>query len=242
MRQATAQTNGIQLLTFDAVGTLIRPHPGVGAVYSAVMTQHGYPATAKAVERQFRQCIKNYTVYRKAHPVTPADRAYWRAIVSDSIAPWVADAAARERIFEQLYQEFAAPEQWRILPAVPETLAKLRDRGHRLAVLSNADQRFHHVLAALELTPYFEAIFLSGEIGHEKPDRRIFRHVERHYALPPEAICHIGDSPIHDIAGARDAGWQALQVGDGGSLRFADLPQQLPPPHRPRLDGDPLHA
>jgi putative hydrolase of the HAD superfamily len=51
----------------------------------------------------------------------------------------------------------------------------------------------------------------------EKPDPRIFRRaLERLGAEPSEAL-HVGDSPEHDLAGARAVGIAALLVDRRGA-------------------------
>ena len=48
---------------------------------------------------------------------------------------------------------------------------------YRLAVISNFDKRLRRVLEDLGIAGRFERIFISSEIGCEKPDPEIFRRV-----------------------------------------------------------------
>ena len=50
----------------------------------------------------------------------------------------------------------------------------------------------------------------SHEVGVRKPDRPIFRHVESLSGRPAEEHVFVDDLPEH-VAGARAAGWQAIQ-------------------------------
>ena len=58
-------------------------------------------------------------------------------------------------------------------------MAALSERGYRLALLSNWDQRLRGLLQALDLAAHFEVMIISGEVGVEKPDIEIFRIAER---------------------------------------------------------------
>lgn len=207
----------ITLYTFDAVGTLIRPYPGVGAVYQEVLAEHGIDAAEEDVETTFCQVFGQYENYRARHPVTADDRGFWQAVVCDTVAPWTIDYSQQASIFNRLYAAFAEGRRWQVLPGVLETLEALTSSGSRLALMSNADQRFHPVMEALGLHSYFEQIFLSGEIGYEKPDVRIFQYVEKVCQIDPKHVCHVGDSIKHDIEGARTAGWHTFYVGKNGS-------------------------
>ena len=51
---------------------------------------------------------------------------------------------------------------------------------------------------------------VSGDVGVDKPDLRIFRHVEALTGRKPEELVYVGDSLTHDIIPARAAGWQAV--------------------------------
>jgi putative hydrolase of the HAD superfamily len=93
------------------------------------------------------------------------------------------------------------------------TLQKLKGRGYRLAVLSNNDSRLRSVLNDHKITPLFDELFISSEMGVEKPDPAIFRTVEKTMKEVPSSFLHLGDSYSRDFEGARNAGWSALLYG-----------------------------
>lgn len=57
--------------------------------------------------------------------------------------------------------------------------------------------------------------FVSFEIGHMKPSPEIFRHVERHAALPPASILFFDDN-ADNVAAAQTAGWHAERIDPDG--------------------------
>ena len=61
-----------------------------------------------------------------------------------------------------------------------------------------------------------ENIFVSGDVGAAKPDRRIFDHVCDRMGQKPEDMYLVGDSYENDIAGAMRAGWRAIWLNRRG--------------------------
>ncbi len=91
-------------------------------------------------------------------------------------------------------------------------LEALRDHGVELAVLSNWDARLHSVLDGCGLGEYLSNRFISAELGWEKPDPAIYRHVIESLRLQPGSVLSVGDDPKNDVEGPKRAGWQALQI------------------------------
>jgi putative hydrolase of the HAD superfamily len=96
---------------------------------------------------------------------------------------------------------------------VEATLRSLHSAGLRLFVLSNNDERLYSILDGLGIGRYFEAVFVSAELGAEKPSNRIFEFVQEWIKVEPQKILHVGDNPQEDVQGAMRAGWHAALVG-----------------------------
>jgi len=96
-------------------------------------------------------------------------RAYWRAIAGDIGASW--DDA---RVHELWAADFRS---WlTINPGTIEVISDLKAGGTRLALLSNAGPDFGSYMRLGPLGDYFEAVFVSGELGLIKPDPAIFEY------------------------------------------------------------------
>lgn len=202
----------VRLVTFDAVGTLIFPHPGVGEIYAEVAAAHGLQLDPDWLAPRFRDA------YAQVPPAlgTPDNPDYWREIVRLTFGEHTPAEPAFSALFAELWQTFARSRRWRLDPAARQLIAFLQGRGLQLALLSNADSRFRQVFAELELADVFDAVFLSAEVGARKPEPGIFRAVEAHFGLLGEQILHIGDHPEQDIAGAAALGWHTRLVGAAG--------------------------
>lgn len=60
----------------------------------------------------------------------------------------------------------------------------------------------------------------SDEVGVAKPAQEIFDVAVRAVGVPADLVLHIGDNPVADVRGGRDAGLQTLLVAPDG-LAFA---------------------
>jgi putative hydrolase of the HAD superfamily len=107
--------------------------------------------------------------------------------------------------------------RFRPYPEVPAVLATLRERGARLAVVSNWDVSLHDVLERTGLRPLVDSVVISAEEGVAKPDPAIFRTALERLGADATAALHVGDSVEHDVAGARAAGLEAVLVARDGA-------------------------
>jgi len=123
-------------------------------------------------------------------------------------------------------------EIWRILgPSclgvfsdVMPTLQTLREAGYPLSIISNWQCGLAHFCRELGISDPFDHIVTSAEIGFAKPDPRIFHHVCDCLGVPPQRALHVGDSPVDDCAGARNAGMNALLIQRGADGPSSDFP------------------
>ena len=204
----------IRAIVFDAGGTLIYPAHPVGETYARFAHHYGVRLAAEAASTAFREAMKSCSPRPKGTvPLDGNDRAWWKQVVTRSLQESAfAEPAAFDSFFEEVYLYFAQPDAWGIYPEVLEVLEALRDRAVDLAVLSNWDARLHAVLDGTGLGEFLPNRFISAELGWEKPDSAIYRHVAEALHLSPGSLLSVGDDPRNDVEGPRRAGWQAMQI------------------------------
>ena len=195
----------IKAVTFDVGGTLIEPWPSVGHVYAEVAARH--------CARRFDVDLLNrrFMSAWKARPSFDYTAEDWSAIVDETFAGLIA-LKPSQTFFRELYEQFAHAGAWRIFEDVPPTLAALTEQGVRLGVISNWDDRLRPLLTSLGLARHFETIVVSCEVGASKPSSAAFQAAVEAFGLPAENMLHVGDSVEMDFAGARAAGFQAVQI------------------------------
>ena len=107
-----------------------------------------------------------------------------------------------------LAQEFRAfsTEYIGVFAGVHETLAKLRKSGKKLYILSNAQACFTKPeLNKLGLRKYFHGIVYSSDYKCAKPDPALFKVLVDKYKLDRKDCIYIGNDPLTDVDGARNA-------------------------------------
>ena len=106
-----------------------------------------------------------------------------------------------------------------ILPGVPEALARARQAGIRVVVVSNSDGTAESGLVQCGLRALVDAVVDSHVFGVEKPDRRIFEHALGLAGAEPTRAAHVGDLHAVDVVGAAAAGIHPVLLDP-----FADWP------------------
>jgi len=115
--------------------------------------------------------------------------------------PDISTASAAERLGEEastLYEELAQrlhPEKYIARdPALKETLSKLRSRGLKLAVLTNAGRSLaFNVLKALGLSSMEFDVILTRDEVTPKPSQQAFRAVLERLRIQPTEAVYVDD-------------------------------------------------
>jgi len=204
----------IKAIFFDAAGTLIHLPQSVGHHYSFVARRIGLQLDAGALDAAFAACWKQMP-RRPAidGPREDDDKGWWRDLVNrvlDRVAPDLAELD-RDAFFEGAYSYFAESGVWDLYPEVPEVLEGLAEK-FQLAVISNFDGRLRMILEHLGVSKFFSHVFLSSELGADKPDPEIFRRALGLSAVRPNETLHVGDDPERDWDGASAAGLSVFRL------------------------------
>ncbi len=68
------------------------------------------------------------------------------------------------------------------------------------------------------IEPYFENIFISSEIGYNKPQKELFDYILEKIGKRKEECIMIGDSERSDIQGAVNAGMESIYINFEGKI------------------------
>jgi 2-haloacid dehalogenase len=150
--------------------------------------------------------------------------AEWNA-QQDAGRPWVeaVELLAAEyperreliEVFHRRWPEMLAGE----IPGTVTVLAELRAMDVRLVALSNwSAETFPVARARFDFLSWFEGIVISGEVGVNKPDRRIFEQLIRQFEIEPARAVFIDDS-LANVEAASGLGFRAIRFTDANGLR-----------------------
>jgi putative hydrolase of the HAD superfamily len=199
---------------FDAAGTLIRLTKSVGQHYALVAERQGLSLDAAALDHAFARVWKEMPLRAATgEPREDDDKGWWRDLVErllDRVSAGL-DPLDRDTFFEAAYGHFAEAGVWELYPEVREVLDALAPH-YELAVVSNFDGRLRVIFEHLTTSKYFRHVFLSSELGADKPNPLIYQRVLEISGFAPNEVLHVGDDPERDWAAARAAGLAVFQV------------------------------
>ena len=209
-----SQNHLIKTIFFDAAGTLIFLPKSVGHHYAFVAQRIGLLLDAGPLDAAFAAGWKEMPARAAIDgPREDDDKNWWRDLVNrvlDRVAPNLAELD-RDAFFEGVYSYFAEPGVWDLYPEVLEVLEALHGK-FQLAVVSNFDGRLRVIFEHLGLTKFFAHVFLSSELGSDKPDPEIFRRALILSSARPNETLHVGNDPERDWEGASAAGLSVFRL------------------------------
>ena len=111
-------------------------------------------------------------------------------------------------------------------PGVLATLQALAAQGYTMGIISNGQTTVQNAtLDALNIRPLMQTVIVSETVGLRKPDPAIFLLALSHLNAAPGNTFYIGDHPISDVVGARQAGLHAVWLS-----RVHVWPSDVPKP------------
>ena len=192
--------------TFDCYGTLIDWNRGIRDVLADVFGDEGADGRLQqyhAIERRLEH----------------DGGLTYRQVLTDALRELGAPDDRVTALADSL-------PSWPPFPEVPGALRALRERGWRLAILSNTDRDYIDASMARIGVP-FDLAIVASEIGSYKPAHRHWETFFAHTGAGRDRHVHVAASLFHDIAPAADLGLRAVwinRLGEASSLpRAAEL-------------------
>jgi len=204
----------IKAIFFDAIGTLFHLNGTVGHHYALVGSQLGLKLDARHLDDAFYSAWKKMPCRAAIDgPRQNDDKDWWHELVDlvlDQVAPSLSKFD-RDNFFEIAYEHFAESGVCELYPEVFGVLEQLQPH-FQLAVISNFDGRLRFILRHLGISNFFTHIFISSEIGADKPDPEIFRRALKLIDLKPNEVLHVGDDSERDWEAASAAGLSIFRL------------------------------
>jgi putative hydrolase of the HAD superfamily len=203
----------IQVVFFDVGGTLVELNGSVGEIYGSFARRYGIDRDTVAMTDAFSRSFREQPplAFPRGTPEDELDRLerdWWRRLVLE-VVPGFPEFDA---FFSEVYDFFRGREAWKLFDDVIPTLDELRNRGLRLAIISNYDSRIDDLLRDFEIEHFFDGVHISTRVGAAKPDRDIFLSALRCHQVEPGKAIHVGDGLREDIEGASAVGMRAVLI------------------------------
>jgi len=122
-------------------------------------------------------------------------------------------------------------ENLKLFPDAHETIDTLRDRGVKLALITNgAREHQREKIVRFGLSERFDHIQIEGEQGFGKPEERAYRHALAALGVAPDQAWIVGDNLEWEVIAPQKLGVHAIWYdphGDGIPEGHAARPDRI---------------
>lgn len=211
--------NGIRTITLDLDDTLWAIHPVIKRAEERLYAwmQDNYPR----IPEQFAP--EDIGTVRAEVIAEFRDKAYDLTFLRRTILARLGEAAGYGVAYvDEAFAVFdAARNDVTLFPEARPALLELRERFVLIAVTNgNAN------LEKIGIRDLFDGVISAAMAGAAKPERPIFDMAVAAGGASAAQTLHVGDHPLYDVHGARDAGLRAVWVNRNGEEWPAEY--QLP--------------
>ena len=148
--------------------------------------------------------------------------AWWQDLLS-ALDVFLSENRVSEEKRPQILAAFrshAVSYPYELYEDAKSALRAANEAGYENFLLSNNFPELRDTVKKLGLGPYLKGIFLSSELGAEKPNPLIFKKALTLAGSPAKAIM-VGDNPIADIQGGEAADMLTVLVHREGRAQYA---------------------
>lgn len=133
------------------------------------------------------------------------DKVYSGLIAEFHLEAW--SCAELLSVYESCFCAFSVPR-----PGVLEALDSISSR-YKLGLISNGMTPFQERnFRGLGIASMFGSVIVSAAVNLRKPDPAIFHLACSELGVRPDEAVYVGDNPIADIEGARNAGLRTIFI------------------------------
>ena len=201
----------IEAVFFDAGETLLSPRPSWSELSAEILKSRGHNVAEDSMRSAWRHTGQHFIraadegrTFSTSHEES---KTFWTTLyvdlldylgIKDPEAPLV------------LYETFSDPENYELFADSLPTIEEFNRRGLKLGVISNFEGWLKVLLDRLGIRELFDVLAISGDLGWEKPDPRIFKWAMEEAGVDAPRSLHVGDSPHFDAAPASAMGMHGV--------------------------------
>jgi putative hydrolase of the HAD superfamily len=212
-------------IVFDFFGTLTNPA-------NEHQRRHVYDATAKALDlpgEPFWQAVTSSFTERSTGMLGDTRQTLTEMATRCGATPTSAQLEAAVAVHREGAELLHAPRSDAL-----EVLSILRERGFRLALLSDCSSELCEAWSATRYSSLIDATVFSWAVGYRKPDRRGYIAAADALGVPPTECWFIGDGGSRELWGADAAGMTPVLIANTAyptHAQYRDDPDAFVPAH-----------
>jgi len=188
--------------TFDCYGTLVDWDTGIRSGIEALL----------GAEHADERLERYHELEREIQAATPG--ASYREVLTLGLERLAAEEGVSLPEGEGSALARSLPN-WPVFADVRPALAEARERGWRLAILSNTDRDLVDASMQAIGVP-FDLAVVAGEIGSYKPAHRHWEVFGTETGADPRGHVHVAQSVFHDITPAAELGIPSVWINRRG--------------------------
>ena len=207
----------LRAVLFDVDFTLVKPGPDLGPEgYRRMAARFGFDLDPSRYDEARHAALETL----ERHPELEHDEEVWVLFTERIIRGMGGDSDRAYEAAAELTRAWEDAGNFELYDDVLPTLVHLRERGLRLALVSNTARDLdlfvvHHALDV-------DAAVSSRAHGKVKPHESIVRAALERLGIGAEEAAMVGDSPEDDIDGARALGIRPFLIDRDGRFPDAD--------------------
>ena len=199
---------------WDFDGTLVsRPRMwSEAALRLATRLRPGHDLNVSHFARQFK---RKFPWHRDSHPELTGER--WWLVVYDVYRSVFQQLGLGDvsRHAPEIREDILDASRYRVFEDVVPVLDALARDDWRHLIVSNHVPELSQIARDLGIGCYFDSVVTSGQVGYEKPHRRMFEAAVEH--TRPGAVWMVGDNLACDCLPVAAFGANAILVRSAGS-------------------------
>lgn len=196
----TFDSDAVETIAFDSYGTLV----DVSSVEDALSA---YVDDAEVVARLWRERSLQYAMVGNA--IDEYDSFF--ELIRHALT-YALDAHGIDLDEQEREDVLSAYDDLDVFADVHDGMARLRDAGYDLYIVSNGSERMlSDLVDHADLEEYIEAAISAEAVERYKPVPDLYRHAAERIGTPIEEIAFVG-AGWWDVPGAMNAGMQGVWI------------------------------
>lgn len=203
-------------ITFDCYGTLIDWEGGIGDAVKKLSDKNDFNLNLNGISDKYIKAELEVEAeqYRKYHEILQLSAK--KLLKSEGFD--ISDEDALE-FADSIYS-------WQPFAETHDTLAKLKDKGYKLVILSNIDNEI--IKRSVELIGIgFDGIVTAEEVGSYKPTYGHWEEMLKRFNAKKAEVLHVAASYVHDIIPAKEQGFDVIWINRNNEKPTRDIKPDL---------------